>query len=35
MITQEELIKLIEENPNNYTLGEKLRTIYFKFKNNE
>ena len=35
MITTEELIKLIKENPNNYELGEKLRTLYFKFTENE
>jgi hypothetical protein len=35
MITTEELIKLIKENPNNYELGEKLRTLYFKFRKHE
>ena len=35
MITTEELIKLIKETPNDMELGEKLRTLYFKFTENE
>ena len=30
MITQEELIKLIKDTPNDMELGGKIREIYFK-----
>lgn len=35
MITTEELIQLIKETPNDMELGGKLRTKYFKFKEDE
>lgn len=35
MITQTELIKLINENPNDMELGNKIRLLYFKFKEHE
>jgi len=35
MITQTELIKLIYENPNDMELGNKIRLLYFKFKEDE
>ena len=35
MITKEELIKLVNENPNDMELGNKIRLLYFKFKEDE
>ncbi len=35
MITKEELIKLVNENPNDMELGGKIRLLYFKFKEDE
>jgi len=35
MITQEELVKLVQEYPNDMELGSKVRQLYFKFKQDE
>ena len=35
MITQEELIKIIKETPNDMELGATIRQLFFKFKTNE